>query len=145
MAQCKYCHASITRIDKEVCPFCGGKRPLDGTDTSTQDVTKIVDQLENAVEIKHKKRWIAVLLSLLFGFLGAPHFYLGKTKKGFLTIAICCGFICAIGMILLFIAKLPALWAFLIPYFATEIYSIICAFVYLTNHSIQDSHGEFLE
>ncbi len=56
MAQCKYCHASITRIDKEVCPFCGGKRPLDGTDTSTQDVTKIVDQLENAVEIKHKKK-----------------------------------------------------------------------------------------
>ena len=145
MAQCKYCHASITRIDKEVCPFCGGKRPLDGTDTSTQDVTKIVDQLENAVEIKHKKRWIAVVLSILFGFLGAPHFYLGKNKKGFLTATICLGFIAAVGLVLLFVVKLPAIWSFLIPYFGTEIYSLACAFVYITNHSIQDSHGEFLE
>ena len=145
MAQCKYCHASITRIDKEVCPFCGGKRPLDGTDTSTQDVTKIVDQLENAVEIKHKKRWIAVTLSILFGFLGAPNFYLGKTKKGFLTLIISLSFIAAVGLVLFFVVGMKNALAFLIPYFVIEVYSLICAFVYLTNHSIQDSHGEFLE
>ena len=80
MAQCKYCHQQITRIDKEVCPFCGGKRPLDGTDTSTQDVTKVIGQLEHAVEIKHKKRIIAALLAIFFGLFGAPHFYLGKPK-----------------------------------------------------------------
>ena len=144
MAQCKYCHANITRIDKEVCPFCGGKRPLDGTDTSTQDVTKIVDQLENPVEIKHKKRTVAAILAVLLGFVGAPHFYLGKHKKGFLTAAICLGFISSVGLLLLFVAKLHV-WSFLIPYFVTEIYSLASAYVYLTNHSLQDSHGEFLE
>ena len=145
MAQCKYCHANITRIDKEVCPFCGGKRPLDGTDTSTQDVTKIVDQLENPVEINHKKRIIAVVLAILFGFLGAPHFYLGKAKKGFLTAAICLGFISSVGLLLFFVANMKNVWAILIPYFVTEVYSLVTAYVYLTNHSIQDSHGEFLE
>ena len=145
MAQCKYCHASITRIDKEVCPFCGGKRPLDGTDTSTQDVTKIVDQLENAVEIKHKKRIVAALLAIFFGFLGAPHFYLGKTKKGFLMMSICLCFISAFGLLLFFAFSLRNVWAILIPYFVTELYSIATAVIYLTNHSIQDSHGEFLE
>ena len=145
MAQCKYCHASITRIDKEVCPFCGGKRPLDGTDTSTQDVTKIVDQLENAVEIKHKKRVVASILALLFGFLGAPHIYLGKFKKGLISASICLGFIGIIGLILLFATKLPIIFDFLIPYFVVEAYCIYCAFVYLTKHNIQDSHGEFLE
>ena len=145
MAQCKYCHNRITRIDKEVCPFCGGKRPLDGTDTSTQDVTKIVDQLENAVEIKHKKRAIAALLAVLFGFLGAPHFYLGKLKKGFLTLAICLGLIGGVGLILFFAAKWHSAFAFLIPYFVVEAYSLFTAYIYLTRHNIQDSHGEFLE
>ena len=145
MAQCKYCHASITRIDKEVCPFCGGKRPLDGTDTSTQDVTKIVDQLENAVEIKHKKRIIAALLAVFFGFLGAPHFYLGKTKKGFLMMSICLGFISSVGLLLFFVANMRNAWAILIPYLVTEVYSLVTAYIYLTNRSIQDSHGEFLE
>ena len=145
MAQCKYCHAALTRMDKEVCPFCGGIRPLDGTDTSTQDVTKIIGQLENPVEIKHKKRFVAVLLAVLFGFIGAPHFYLGKYKKGFLTACICLGFIGAIGLLLFFVIKMNNIWAFLIPYFVTEVYSLVTAYVYLTNHSIQDSHGEFLE
>ena len=145
MAQCKYCHASITRIDKEVCPFCGGKRPLDGTDTSTQDVTKIVDQLENAVEIKHKKRVIAALLAVLFGFLGAPHFYLGKVKNGILTACICLALIGGVGLILFFAVKWQSVFAFLIPYFVVEAYSLFTAFIYLTKHNIQDSHGEFLE
>lgn len=145
MAQCKYCHASITRIDKEVCPFCGGKKPLDGTDTSTQDVTKIVDQLENAVEIKHKKRIVAAILAILFGFLGAPHYYLGKFKKGFLACAICVGLIAIIGLILFFGTKWQSAFAFLIPYFVVEAYSIFTAVIYLTKHNIQDSHGEFLE
>ena len=144
MAQCKYCHASLTRLDKEVCPFCGGKRPLDGTDTSTQDVTKIVDQLENTVEIKHKKRIIAALLAVFFGLLGAPLFYLGKIKKGFCVAAICLGFISSLGLLLFFVAHLH-IWSFLIPYFVTEIYSLVSAYIYLTNHSVQDSHGEFLE
>ena len=145
MAQCKYCHALITRIDREVCPFCGGKRPLDGTDTSTQDVTKIVDQLENAVEIKHKKRIAAALLAVFFGLFGAPHFYLGKVKKGFLTACICLGLIGVVGLILFFAAKWHSVFAFLIPYFVVEAYSLFTAFVYLTRHNIQDSHGEFLE
>ena len=144
MAQCKYCHQTISRIDKEVCPFCGGRRPLDGTDTSTQDVTKVIGKVDQK-QIKHKKRVVAALLAIFFGLFGAPHFYIGKGKKGFLTMAICCGFIAAVGMVLLFIVKLPAIWSFLIPYFVIEVYSIITACVYLTNHSIQDSHGEFLD
>ena len=145
MAKCKYCHESISRLDKEICPFCGGVKPLDGTDTSTQDVTKVIDQLEHPVKIKHKKRVIAALLAVLFGFLGAPHFYLGKPKKGLLTALICICFIAVVGVILYFVVKWQNILAFLSPYFAIELYSIFTAYVYLTKHNIQDSHGEFLE
>ena len=145
MAQCKYCHNTISRMDKDICPFCGGKRPLDGTDTSTKDVTQIVDQIDTPVEIKHKKRVVAAILAALLGFVGAPHFYLGKNKKGFLTAAICLGLISSVGLLLFFVANMRNVWAILIPYFVTEVYSLVTACIYLTNHSIQDSHGEFLK
>ena len=145
MAKCKYCHEVITRLDKEICPFCGGKKPLEGTDTSTQDVTKVVDQLDHPVEIKHKKRSITAILAILFGFLGAPHFYLGKNKKGLITAGICLSFIAIVGCLLFFLVKWKSPLSFLVPYFAIELYSIFCAIIYLTKRSIQDSRGEFLE
>lgn len=145
MAKCKYCHETISRLDKDFCPFCGGAKPLDGTDTSTQDVTKVIDQLEKPVKIKHKKRIIAALLAIIFGFLGLHHIYLGKIKKGLVTALVCLAFIGAIGSIIFFGAKWHNALAFLIPYFVTEVVSIFYGYIYLTNHSIQDSHGEFLD
>ena len=97
MAKCKYCHEVISRLDKEVCPFCGGIKPLDGTDTSTQDVTKVIDQLENPVKITHKKRIITALLAIILGFTGAHYFYLGKAKKGLICLLVCLALIGGIG------------------------------------------------
>ena len=145
MAKCKYCHEVISRLDKEICPFCGGIKPLDGTDTTTQDVTKVIDQLEHPVKIKHKKRLVAALLAFLFGFLGAPHFYIGKNKKGLFTAIFCLVFIGGVGALLFFVAGLKNFLAFLIPYLVIELYSIFIGYMYLTKHNIQDSHGEFLE
>jgi len=145
MAKCKYCHEVISRLDKDVCPFCGGLKPLDGTDTSTQDITKVINQIDNPVKIKHKKRIVASLLAIILGFTGAHHFYLGKCKKGLLTALFNIVLIGGIGSILFFVVKWKNPLAFLIPYFVTEIFSIFYGYIYLTKHNIQDSHGEFLE
>ena len=145
MAQCKYCHETISRLDKDVCPFCGGVKPLDGTDTSTQDVTKVIDQLEHPTKIKHKKRIVAAILSILFGFIGLNHVYLGKYKRAAIVTCLYIAFIAGVGSILFFIAKWHSALAFLIPYFVVEFLSCFSAYCYLTKHSIQDSHGEFLE
>ena len=145
MAQCKYCHETISRLDKDVCPFCGGVKPLDGTDTSTQDVTKVIDQLEHPVKIKHKKRIVAAILAVLFGFIGANHIYLGKYKRAAIVACIYIAFIAGLGSILFFAASWHSAFAFLIPYFVVEFLSCFSAYCYLTKHSIQDSHGEFLD
>lgn len=145
MATCKYCHASITRIDKDVCPFCGGLKPLENTDTSTQDVTKILDQVASPVQIKHKKRIIAAILAALFGFLGLNHFYLGKFKKGLIALAISVVFIIGLGSIVFFVAKWESALAFLVFYFPIELFNLFLSYSYLTRHNIQDSHGEFLD
>ena len=145
MAQCKYCHETISRLDKDVCPFCGGVKPLDGTDTSTQDVTKVIDQLEHPVKIKHRKRIVAAILAALFGFVGANHLYLGKYKRAGIVAGIYLAFIFGLGSILYFVAKWHSIFAFLIPYFVVEALCLFSAYCYLTKHSIQDSQGEFLD
>ena len=145
MAKCKYCHEVISRLDKEVCPFCGGIKPLEGTDTSTQDVTKVINQLDHPVKIKHKKRIVAAILSILLGFAGANHIYLGKFKRALIVALIYIVFIGGLGSILFFVACWTNPLAFLIPYFVVEFLCCFSAYCYLTKHSIQDSHGEFLE
>ena len=145
MAKCKYCHETISRLDKEVCPFCGGIKPLEGTDTSTQDVTKVIDQLGEEVKIKHKKRIIAAILAVLVGFLGLHQIYMGKYKKGLIFGATMISFIGLDGVLNFFVFGLRSFWAFLIPYFLVEAFMIYVGFVILTNHTIQDGRGEFLE
>ena len=145
MAKCKYCHEVITRLDKEICPFCGGAKPLEGTDTSTQDVTKVVDQLEHPVKIKHKKRVVACLLAVIFGFLGAHHFYIGKKKDGLITLLFSLVFIALVGSILFFVIGWKNVVSYLIPYFVIELYCLFSGLSLLLKHNIQDSSGEFLE
>lgn len=145
MAKCKYCHESISRLDKEICPFCGGLKPLDGTDTSTRDVTKVIDQLDNPVTIKHKKRIIAAILAVTVGIFGLHQIYMGKYKKGLIFGGCVILFIALLSLFDYFVVGLKNIWAFLIPYFIVEAFMLYVGFVLLTNHSIQDAHGEFLE
>ena len=146
MAKCKYCHENISRLDKEVCPFCGGVRPLEGTDTSTQDVTKVINTVgTDNVKIKHKKRIIAAILAATLGIFGMQHIYLGKYKKALLFSSLCFSYIGLLGLFDYFVVGLKNIWAFLIPYFLVQGFLFYVAFVFLTNHSIQDAHGEFLE
>ena len=107
MTKCKYCGQNISRLDKEICPFCGGKKPLDGTDTTTQDITKVVDSIDHPVEIKHKKRVITAIFAFLLGFLGIHEFYLGKMKKGLIALGCSLGLIACIGLILFFAIQVP--------------------------------------
>lgn len=144
MAKCKYCQQSITRLDKEVCPFCGGHRPLDGTDTSTQDITKIIGQVENPVEIKSKKKIIAAVLAFVLGVLGIHHLYLGRTKHFAITLAFSLVLIVGLGSAIFFtVWKSP--FAYLIPYFVMEAIMIFIGIGYLIRHDVTDSHGAFLK
>lgn len=144
MAKCKYCHETISRLDKEVCPFCGGLKPLDGTDTSTQDITKVIGQVDTKVEIKHKKRIITMILAVIGGFLGLHSYYLGKFKQGLITLGISAGFIGGLGTIL-FVTALKNAFAYLIPYFVIEFLMILVGIGYFVKHDVTDAHGEFLE
>lgn len=145
MAQCKYCHADITRLDKDVCPFCGGTKPLEGSDGKTQDITKIIDQVEHADQIKYHSKIVAAILAILLGIFGANSFYLGYKKKGFIALAISLVFIGGLGSLIYFVANWTSPFAYLVFYFALEAIMIGVGIRYLISHSIADSAGVFLK
>ena len=43
MYKCKKCHQALTKFDKDICPYCGTVRPLEGQSDETQDVTQIIE------------------------------------------------------------------------------------------------------
>lgn len=140
MPRCKYCSASLTRLDKNICPFCGGKEPLDGDASLTLDVTKVLDKV-NVVDapIKKKSRIIIAILAIIFGFCGGHAFYLRKIKLGIIYSLITI-FLLGLSLILYFFTPLT-IWAFLIPYLVYEIYFIIVAIYYLVKKDLVDIHG----
>lgn len=146
MAKCKYCNAQISRLDKEICPFCGGLRPLEGVDNTTQDFTKAFEPLsEEAKNIKYKSKVVTAVLAFLIGFLGGHSFYLGFKKVGFITIAISLALIGGLGSLLFFTNLLHNALAFLIPYFAIEACMIDVGVSCLIKHDVVDARGEFLK
>lgn len=147
MAKCKYCDAQISRLDKEICPFCGGKNPLDGVDTSTEDITKYLDAINSEKDksiFKPKSRKIAALLAVILGVFGVHSFYLNFKNHGIITIIISIILIGGVGSLLFFSSILRNPFAFLIPYFTLEAFMIGVAIRYLCRSNLRDGRGEFI-
>ena len=92
---CKHCGKAI---DQEcvICPYCGKQveelrpeQPSIIINNSNNNVNSNVNRNTNTVSGsggRPRNKWVAFLLCLLLGFLGAHKFYEGKTGMGILYI-----------------------------------------------------------
>lgn len=145
MPKCRYCHESISRLDKEICPFCGGKKPLEGIDDSTIDITKVFNPVElKENKLKPRSKKVAGILAMLLGIFGADEFYISRPKRALIALAITLLAIGGLGTIL-FCFALKNVLGFLIPYFVIEIYYIFKGIYMLTSPTLKDGRGEFLK
>lgn len=148
MMRCKNCHEKLTRLDKDICPFCGTLKPLEGQEDVTEDMTKAFDSLnlkEEYREVKAKSRLVAAILAMTLGVFGVHAFYLGKMKRGLINLIVSICFIAGIGSILFFSGALKNALAFLIPYFFLEIIMIVVGVIILKKRDAVDGNGEFLK
>ena len=147
MPKCKNCDANLSRLDKDICPFCGCKKPFEGQEEyETEDITKAFDPIKyNLDDVKRKSRVVAAILAMLLGVFGAHLFYLGKKKLGLITLGITIVFVSVIGFPLFFTGALANAFAFLIPYFVLEVLMIISGVMILVRHDIVDGKGAFLK
>ena len=146
MPKCKYCHENITKFDKEICPFCGGKKPLEGVDDSTYDITQFVDIMKKSdqeVKFKQRKRVNNGLLCMFLGIFGADAFYLGFKKIGFIRLIIDILIYAAISLILFFFTEL-SFYSFIIPFGVLFIIYFIIGIINLSIRGKKDINGVFL-
>ena len=144
--KCKTCGATLSKLDKEICPFCGTRHPLEGMEDVTQDITKAFTPISKEyVQTKPKRKVVAMILSFFVGFLGVTSLYLGKKIQALVTFLISAVLIAGVGSILFFTGALSNALAFLIPYFVVEAISILGGLQIYFSNSITDARGEFLK
>lgn len=145
MPKCHYCHEELSRLDKDICPFCGAKKPLEGVDESTIDITKMYDPVNLGSTLKPRSRIIAGILSFILGILGIHEFYIYRKKRGLVILLVSLFFIGGLGTLLFFTLLKGNAFAYLIPLFIVELYCILEGVILLVNHTVKDGRGEFLK
>jgi len=145
MPTCRKCKQRITRLDKDICPFCGTIKPLEGVSSETLDITKAFNPIDkDFVLYRSKSRITAGWLCGLFGFLGIHCFYMLKPKQGLFFILLTFLLVGGLGTIFFFTLLPMSAWAFLIPFSVEEAIMVALAFVYRYRDDLKDGRGELL-
>ena len=145
MPVCKHCGSRITRFDKDICPVCGEKAPLEGVSSETIEITSNFNLNEEEFKtFRPCTRFKVFLLFTLLGWTGATIFYTRYVLQGFLWLLINLVIIGGVGSLLAFMTPLGILWGYLIMLIAAYVINIgVGIFSYL-KRNLKDNRGEFL-
>ncbi|HNX16229.1 MAG TPA: hypothetical protein PKO28_02525 [Bacilli bacterium] len=144
MPICRNCKSRISKFDKDICPICGAKLPLEGVTGETIEVTSEIDV--NNPEFCHAKpRYKSILLTLfcLIGFTGVPFFYLKLKKLGLLWLLLNVLTIGGMSVFLYFATPLM-FWGILVAFAFIYIINIVTGIVYHKTENLKDGSGEFV-
>lgn len=143
MPYCKNCHKEISRLDKDLCPYCGQENPIQG-DYLTKDVTCHIDPVAGEYKLyKSKSHKLYAILAMALGLCGVHDFYLGYKGRGIAFLIASVSSIAGLGC-LLFFTCLPSFWAFLLPAFAWILFDVILGLLLLKKDCLKDATGEYL-
>ena len=146
MPYCKNCGSRITKFEKDICPVCGQKKPLEGASSDTVEITTELDVHSKEGKKMYKAHYRSVTFALfsLIGLTGAGFFYLRFKKLGFIWL----------GTNLVLLACLILIFGTAISYTSWITYVASVAIIYLVNigsgvfylvkKDIRDGNGEFI-
>lgn len=144
MPNCRNCGARLTKFDKDICPVCGTKNPLDGVLSETVEITTEIDLSdENFSNYKPLYKKTLLLLFCLCGWTGAPFFYLKKTQWGVLYLIINLIVIAGIGLPVCLLTSL-SFWGFVISAGVAYVANIIVGIVFFLMNNLRDSGGNYV-
>lgn len=147
MPKCKYCGENITKFDKEICPFCGGKKPLEGVESYTVDITQTINTVDKKIVENYKQhsKLVNSLLCMFLGIFGADSFYLGHFKLGISRFLVGLIYIISLFCILYFAVNLEILYSLLISIGSIFVVYFVIGIIGLFLNSRKDSNGAFLK
>ena len=146
MPYCKNCGSRITKFDKDLCPVCGTKNPLEGSHSDTVEITselKIHDKENRGEYVPHFKLNAFIYFTFL-GWTGLGFFYLRFKKMGFIWLA--SNLLVLGGLILLFTLTIsPTNWiSYVAPVAVIYLINIGVALYFLFKDNVKDGDGEFI-
>lgn len=145
MPKCKNCGSRITRFDKDICPICGEKNPLEGVSSETIEITSNLDLSEAELkEFKPTTKFRAFLFFSFLGWTGAPLFYLNYYYQALIWLFLNLSFIGGIGSVFAFIVKMGFPWGYLVALAIIYVINIGVGLFTFFKHNLKDGRGEFL-
>ncbi|HPY79891.1 MAG: hypothetical protein GXY57_04450 [Erysipelotrichaceae bacterium] len=144
MPVCRNCNSRISKFDKDICPICGAKSPLDGVNSETVEVTSEID-VSNPEFAHAKPRSKKLLLALfcLVGFTGAPFVYFKYIKLALIWFLLNALLIGGGSAFLYFLTPL-GLWSLLVGFSTSYVINIAAGVVYFKTTNLKDGNGEFV-
>lgn len=145
MPSCRYCGSRITKFDKDICPVCGTKNPLQGVSSETVEITTQIDvaKFQEGQKVVRRRKTM-LLLFLLIGFLGIPFFYLKEKKKAIIHLIINLVAIGGLFALCFFLLHWPPVAAILAPIGLAYLANIIVGLIYYFLPDLKDGEGEFV-
>ena len=145
MPICKYCRSRITRFDKDICPICGTKNPLEGVSSETVEITSNFDL--TAEELKtfrpHTKLRTSIFLATL-GWTGLAQFYLHYNLQAVLWMILELALIAGGFTLFYFVANMGIVLSIVLPIVIVYVLNIALAIITYFKHNLKDAKGEFL-
>ena len=147
MPYCRNCGARITKFEKDICPVCGTRNPLDGASSDTVEITSQLDlgAKENRKLYKAHFRLNTFIWFIFLGWTGAGFFYLAFKKRGLIWLL--CNLAVLGGLIALFALVVldSKNWlAYAAPVSVVYLVNIGVGIYYLCKKDIKDGNGEFI-
>lgn len=151
MPKCKYCGERITKFDKDICPYCGEKNPIDDNQPMTVDITQVINTIDKSDEVlkqyKNKNKIINALLCMFLGFFGIDLLYLGFKKRCIARIIV--NVVLYVAMMLVFYFTAPdktnAFFIFALPIIIVFALWFIVGLIFLLLNNKKDANGVFLK
>ncbi len=142
MPYCKYCNSRISKFDTDICPLCGGLRPLDDVTSETIDITKEIKMDGSEfTNYKPKRRGVCFAWSATLGIFGAPLYYLGYVWLGILWLFVNLLIIAGGGVTLGYYFS----WIYLIVIaIAMYVLNLLFGLFYLFRDNLKSKDGEFV-
>lgn len=147
MPYCRNCRARITKFEKDICPVCGTRNPLDGANSDTVEITSQLDlgQKANRKIYKAHFRLNTFIWFIFLGWTGAGFFYLNFKKRGLIWLL--CNLVVLGGLIALFALALTGAknWlSYAAPVSIMYLVNIGIGIYYICKKDIKDGNGEFI-
>lgn len=145
MPNCRNCGARLSKFDKDICPVCGIKDPLQGVNSETVEITSQVDLSgfqEGQKVVRRRKKMLVLFLTI--GFTGLGYFYLKKKKNALIDILITVLLFASGFLLLHLLAGLNIALSIILPIIAIYIINIIFGLVLYFTPDLRDGEGEFV-